>query len=775
MVRTASETTGRTQEAESQSNEDALHLECEFSRALLNWKAQPIQVALDYVNANGRRVVTRVTPDAFVKFNDGTVAFIEMAADEEASKESGEGNPRFMLDPESQRYTDVPLRCSCERLGIGVLLVTTRDVSATLVANLLFFGKGFRTQWKMTEGGRQFITHLQQVGVTRYRDAVHEAVAWKADDVIGCIVNGYVYVDLLIEELVPYGMGRIFASKELAEAAYSAPPEAPALSANEGGGEKFDLSGLTTASELEMYRRYSVIRTALWSPCVASSLSDTEREYLRLYHEAASDFGAGLLGLCPDFADRGFHGSHLHEGTEKLLAEHLEAKAEKRTSETPWTFGKLVLECEDAGVPSPSRVTYNKRWKKRKARPDAIVANEGSGAAYQQSPGVAFSAGTVSRIVSRAFGVGVFDHTPIPIRCLTSFTGVPLRGLSPTLSLLRDEATLENLASVLSFEKVSNRTVMSLLWDCYRRHGALPDRMKLDGESSHDAVTVEQALAAMTSDKVGRRYGKPRDGQVIEGGFSWLMRALFAHLGGNYVNFQDPTEWPDQWDPADLADRTIASLLMVIETFLYDYANTKLRRTTLAGQTSEEARRTSERIHGDRYFRVHPDLNQAKHILLPYCPTEQLVFERQTGFRCLGEPYVPIEAIDPAFYASKHSVKYDPFDVSYVLAKLGKSWTELKHRGYTRFSSLRGIELSAVTLELRSAHVIYAKDDKERAREHATVFQKISEISKDPLADFLKSLGSTPEAKPVEEKPSAWGCVDVNQIPASGSREVDRP
>ncbi|THD02131.1 hypothetical protein B1810_16820 [Panacagrimonas perspica] len=777
VVRTASEQTGRTQEAESDSNEGALHLECEFNRELLTWKAQPVRISVDYLNSEGRRIVTKVTPDAFVQFLDGSAAFIEMATDEEASDEATQGNPHFAPDGESGRYLDRPLLASCEPLGIGVLLATTRDVSAVLTSNLLFFGKGFRTRWKMADGARRFIIHVQRVGVTRYCDVVLQAENWTADDVIGCIVNEHVYVDLLTEQLQPYGVARIFASRDLWEAARAAPVEAPALTEDRTGKEQFDFSAMSKASELEMYRRYGLIREALADEKLASSLPDLERAYLRLYREAVSKYGAGLVGLCPDFGLRGFHGSHLPEKTEAILCEHIDARAENRPSKTPWTYGKFIAACEAENTMSPSHVTYGKRWNERKAQLDAIEKNEGSGAAYQKSPAVAFTIGTVSRIATRAFSIGIIDHTPIPIRCITSFTGVPLPGLSPILSLMRDEGTHETLASTVSFDKPSNRTIDSLFWDCYRRHGKLTDRMKMDGESSHDSVNTEQSLARMTSDKVARRYSNPRDGQVVEGSFSWLMRGLFVYLAGNYVKFQDPKEWPKGWDPANFADRTIASLLMVIEAFLYDFANTRIRRSALAGQTPAEARATSERIHGDRSFRLHPDLDQARYILLPYCPTNRLEFDRQTGFRCLGEPYVPLGAVDPAFYGAKHAVKYDPFDVSYVIARLGRSWTELKHRAHKRFSSLRGIELAAVSLELRAAHTMYAKSNKDRAREHALIFEKIAEISKDPLADFHTSLANCPTPGPSTPSPptplSSWSSFDVESIPASPARRVD--
>lgn len=761
-----------TQEAESLSNEYVLSVElAHANRRIPRFFFQPQRIHLDYVKADGVRVVTPVTPDCLVETMDGRLVLVEMASDEEVDAGVQAKNPRFAADDASGRVVDLPLTEACRHLGIAVVLLRSSDINHTLLENYLYLGKGFNTQWQPGESTQAFLTFMRNCLVADFAEVRSKPQGWTTDDVLGAIVHEMVYVDLRCQRLGHHSNARIYAAREHAEAAASAPESLPLLpgpAATATSSHPVDLSSLSDASIAEAWRRWSLIKPYITSGD-ARAAPQAIRQYLKAYQRAATELSAGFLGLVPDYARRGFRGSHLSSRVDELTDQHIERAAlDTNPSPDSGSYGALILACKNEGLTPPSRTTFHNRLRERRTRLDSQRAKFGSEGEYQATPAKALTLSAIARVPQRAWQMGLIDHTPLPIRILEPILGTPMPGVTPWLTYMRDAATDKALGMYISLSRPSYISVMAVLWDCIRRHGRLTEGVLLDGEKPHDSIFVEQLLADQRIDKICRRFLCPRDGSPIERDFKLLIHGLLAYLAGNYVLRPNPHDWPRQWDPAKVADQTIASLYNACTTFLFGYANQELPRKKLGGMTPDVAMEASLRIHGERAFRIHPDPQQARQIILPRHSRGMLQITRENGVRPFGEPYVPLFSIDPCFYDTKVPVRFDPYDITYVLAKIGKTWTELKHRHYLKFNDLKGDQLAAVSLEIREGAIRHERTRSDRIESHASVLDRIMQQPKDPFGDFAKTIAAEDEI-PTQSRKDPWARLMEEPIRPSQS------
>lgn len=760
-----------TQEGESLSNEYVLSIELAHDKRVKRFFFQPQRIQLDYINGNGRRVRTPVTPDCLVETIDGRLALVEMASSEEAARENQARNPRFSKGNADARIIDLPLTEACRQLGIAVLVLTTSDVNHVLFSNLLYLGKGFNTQWQPGEGTKAFVTFIRNCLVADFTDVRLNPQGWTTDDVLGAIVRGMVYVDLRCQRLGDFSNARIYAAREHAEAEALVPKSLPLLpppDASGSGEQAVDFAAVSEAAMGEAWRRFELIKPYVVG-CSEESPSHAIAGYIKAYERAAKELGAGVMGLIPDFSERGFRGPHLCDRVDKLTDEHVELSAlQTNVSPDVGKYGALVRACKAESLTPPSRTTFQNRLRVRRAELDSQRAQGGSEGAYQAQPAKSLRASAIARMPQRAWQLGLIDHTPLPIRIVDPITGKPLIGVTPWITYLRDGGTDKALGMYISLSRPSYISVMAVVWDCFRRWGRLPEALLMDGEKPHDSIFVEQLLATFRIDKICRRFLCPRDGSPVERDFKLIIHGMLAYLQGNYVLRPNPHDWPKQWDPAKEAEHTIASLYNACSSFLFGYCNQQLPRKTLGGMTPDAAMAASLRIHGERGFRVHPDPNQARHILLPRHSRSLLKVTRDAGVRPFGESYVPLERIDPRHYGTDVPVRFDPFDITYVLARLGKKWTELKHRHHLKFASLKGNDLAAVSVEIREAAARHERLRGERIESQASILDQIMKQPRNPLGDFVKTLDPENEPpNPIDH--NLWKQVAARSVKPAGS------
>lgn len=661
-------------------------------------------------------------------------------------------------------FIDVSAQEAFKPLGIAHLVVTERDVNPNLISNLLHIGKGFGRAWQPTEGTKKLVDHVNAIRVSSYEDLTRNPRGWSGDDVIGAIAHEMIYVDLKAVRLGGYAPVQVYPAACWA-ALDRAPTALPALPAP-GSDKQLDLSSYPDAAIKTAFERFSVISPAIEGKIARSALGRTQRRWLRSYRKAASERGAGFIALIPKYSERGNYNSRIDPSVKALLGEFVQraANPEVLSTDRP-TYGKFRSKCKELGlVHIPSGTAFYQAVRKEKAKPESIRARLGDKEAYQQEAAEPLSASALMAFPLRAFQLGTIDHTPVPVALKETYygTAIPDRAW---LSRLCDAGTTKTLAVHISTRRPSTETIFALLWDCLKRHGRVPEGLKLDGEKAHDSIRTDQLLAQLTIDKIGRRYMKPRDGNEIEGGFSIIMRGLYSHLKGNHVFRQDPKDWPTGWTPSDFAEHTLGSLWEATSLYFKNY-DALIRLPRLGGLTPDEAMAQSERLHGVRGFRIHTDLDVVRRVALPLASRGGLrKLERQTGVRIHGQSYLPSPAnpIDPIHYGHEHLVRYDPTDIRYVLVKIGERWTTLHHRHVEKFAGLSPDRLAGISVEIIEHYRRYEARAPERAEIQAKILEEIESLSADPLADFLKAQTlQQPPAEPPAE--GLWMTIQPGEI-----------
>jgi len=762
-VRLAMEKMGFVQEGESLGIEYPLLAEAAHDRRIAKVYAQPPALCLDYINAKGQRVLTKTHVDMFVLFTDGRAILVEGKLWEVAEAGRLEGNPRYSRAPASDRFVDIPVSEMAARLGLPHLVYTERDVNYTLFGNLLFLGRGYLHKWTRGPTTDQLLEHIRHIGVTTI-DALLNSAEWTSDDVYGCIAKDLLHVDLKSVCLGGLAQVNVYASKAVAMLLAVPPGTASALQVPAPVHQPAslpDLRGYSPKALAIAWYRFAVIKPVVVGLMRPGDLTPLARSWWRAFKRAAAEWGAGILGLIPNFHLRGHHGSRLCLTGEKLLRSAVERTADPNADAKDKGYGVYRKTCTN--VRPVSRKTFYARLAAEKLQLKTIAAERGERAAYQATPAMPLSIGAVSRTPRRAWQLGIMDHTPLPIRCVLTISGQRI-DISPYLTYMRDAATRRALGTYLAWHRPRKESVIATLWDCVKRNKRLPDSIMLDGERGHDSVAVEQLLARQQVDKICRRYLRPRDGSDIERAFSYLERALLMFVRGNYVANQNPKDWPGNWNPSDFAERTIGSLSMMICKFLFGHYNKCVRPKKLGGLTPDEADALSSRVHGERGFMVHPNLDQSRILLLPSVSRGGLrMLDRQHGLRLFGQDYLPPCPLDPSLYAKEYAVLSDPTDVRYVLVHIAGQWMEFPNRNREQYEGLDPEMLSGISVEIVQTSRWHERQAVERSEQHADALDKILSLPEDPLQALHDSINAA--AQPA--KPSAssnWSDIDDSDI-----------
>ncbi|MBY8965007.1 hypothetical protein KHP57_04755 [Algiphilus sp. NNCM1] len=750
-MRYSSEKRGEVVEAESVSLEYVLALECEHNSRVAQFSSQLPPIDLDYINAQNKRVVTSIRPDAFVELDDGRIAIVETKPEDKAHAEHIKGNPRFQPSSMKGCYIDSPANAATARHGLPFIVLTTDAVNHTLVSNLIFLGKGGHRASVASRTTEALVCHVQRIGVSTYEELA-KSEDWSADDLIHALNEGMVWVDIYRDRITGPAPTPVYRCKEFADLVRSGsaqieqrpkfPPPQEAI---------VELSRCSSAALKEAWTRLAAIREVLAGNQARSTLSRSEKNWHQRYLAAECDAQAGFLGLIPHYHARGHRGCKLAPKVEELLTLTVQEGACEQARYTG-RYGQLRATCRELGLAPPSKTTFHKRLRAARAELRAIHSARGKDAAYQAQPAEKLTTSTISRLAQRSWQSATLDHTPLPIRLVETLLGTPIAN-SPWLTYMRDDADGGIRGVYLSFQRPTTLTVQSTLWDCYRRYQRFPETLRLDGEKPHDSIAVEKLLAHERIDKLCRRYMSPRDGSGIERGFSLFQHALLAYLNGNYVLRQDPKSWERGWRPDQLADRTLGSLWLATEEFFFDYYNTSFASPKTSGLSPDGYQAASARAHGARAYRVSTDLDADRPHLLPLVSRGGMrKLDRQNGIRIHGQRYLPNKPISPEFYGHTYIVKFDPLDITYIYVSLGGKWTDFCHQYAHQFSGLSSARLAGYSREIVELAQRHEAASPERAEQLGALLERVAQIPHDPLAQWEESrIGRNSQKEEVME------------------------
>ncbi|WP_321931895.1 integrase catalytic domain-containing protein [Paraburkholderia guartelaensis] len=256
---------------------------------------------------------------------------------------------------------------------------------------------------------------------------------------------------------------------------------------------------------------------ALWQ-------SQAERGEL-LYNNA-------IFGLLPRWHLRGNRAAKYPESERLWDLVYLKHRLIKRQTLRA-THGMFTRLAERFHLPAFSERTAKARDKACDRRV-FVQLRDGSAACYaiaRHAP-----PGTINPLyqVTTPLILAHIDHTPLAIRIENSANRRRIKS-QVWLTVMIDAATGQKLAWTISFSAPSAAAVMTVLFECIRRHRCLPQFIVVDNAPEFDALIMHRILQKAESHLLWRPPYQPRYGAPVEAANNKITVQTLQMVGGNTV------------------------------------------------------------------------------------------------------------------------------------------------------------------------------------------------------------------------------------------------
>jgi len=398
----------------------------------------------------------------------------------------------------------------------------------------------------------------------------------------------------------------------------------------------------------------------------------TLREWKRKQAIAERELGNGVVGLISRVKDRGNRERKISDEVIQLIDtvidEHLVGESPKSISAC---YSILLALSDQMGIAGPSIKTFRAEINKKKTIGDRKQAVQGDKGAYQYSEFVHWRLDNAVPVHGqRAFDIAHVDHTQMDLQLVDSVFGKSMG--KPWLSIMLDAHTRMVLAFVITYERPSYRTCMMLMRDCIQRHRRVPDTIVTDKGSEFEGGFWEILLACLKVSKKTRPSAKGRYGSVIERFFGVANQQFFHQLKGNNLPLQKPRSTSPTHDPRKTAVWTLQEIAVSFEDYI-ENTYSRLEHSRL-GVSPREAFDHSLRVTGVRHMRMITESEELAILCLPDVRGGVRRIAHGRGIKIGANFYFNPMFREAALGNTKVPVKYDPFDLGYVYAKIGKEW-----------------------------------------------------------------------------------------------------
>jgi putative transposase len=444
-------------------------------------------------------------------------------------------------------------------------------------------------------------------------------------------------------------------------------------------------------------RRYAIINNETPRREVPESdrTIDRWREGFRV---AEARFNNGYVGLLRKFRNCGNRkprfSEKLLELMERVYQEQFltkKAKSAKRAHE------QLRLECERLGLPTPSRKTWLKFIRKH-PRHEAVLAREGKRVAYQieaDRPGHHRIDGPDA---AWPWKKAHLDHTKIDVVTLDRETGKKLE--RAWLSILWDEACSRILAIYLTYDDPSYRTCLGILRECVLRHGRLPESIVVDNGPDFRSVYFETVTALFRVSILRRPPGQPRYGAGCERTFGVLNQEFFHTLAGNTKISRNVRMVTKSVNPGNLAIWSLEELDEML--CIYAYEVYEHREVPSMNMSPAQAYAQGMAIVGERVNRMISHDRDFIILTLPSTRSGRAKVQIGTGIKVNRIWYWHDDMAQPAIEGTSPEVRYDPYDMGHVYARINNQWVECQSEYYYVFHGRSEREIKFGSQEIKA-------------------------------------------------------------------------
>ncbi|MHB1758147.1 MAG: DDE-type integrase/transposase/recombinase [Leptospirillum sp.] len=424
--------------------------------------------------------------------------------------------------------------------------------------------------------------------------------------------------------------------------------------------------------------------------------------------QARTEFGDGLQGLVPKESARGNHKAKLPEATLKLMSEIINSHYESPTQiSVKATYQRLVLKCEETGIPFPSYKTLHKAIRMR-PKEEQVRKRKGNRAAYsfEQTHWRIELATPIHG--SRPFEICHIDHTELDIELVASDN---MKSIGrPWLTLMIDAFSRRVVGFYLTFDEPSYRSCMIVLRDCVRRFKRLPQTLVLDNGKEFSSVSFEGLLANYEIEKKSRPPAKARFGGVCERFFGKTNTELLYNLAGNTQITKNVRQVTKSVNPKNLAIWTLPELHRVLEKYLFEiYPSLDHPALCDSPQAVFEKHLF---LGGEREHRLIPFSEEFRIRTMPTSPKGTGKVNANTGIQVQYIRYWHDSFRNPEVAGQSVPVRYDPEDASVIYAFVKGRWVQCLSDNYGAFKGKSRKEIFFASRELLGKNKTTAQNQK---------------------------------------------------------------
>ncbi|QXR35345.1 DDE-type integrase/transposase/recombinase [Alcaligenes aquatilis] len=405
---------------------------------------------------------------------------------------------------------------------------------------------------------------------------------------------------------------------------------------------------------------------------VNGNISDRTKRRFTARLTAAKEMGVNELhALVPRFSDRGNRQPRLTLKADELIDESIQKHfLNKSAPSIKHAYLQLQHACNEAGIRSPSYETLRKRVAEVN-RQHADLARHGKRMAYQRGDLVDVLYADTPVHGSRAFQYVHIDHTVLDMEVLSAETNKTLG--RPTLSLAIDAYTRRILGLYLSFDPPSTKSTMMLIRDMVQRYKRLPQFLVVDNGPDFRSDDFRLLCELMRINIRYRPAARARHGAVMERIFGALHSEYIHNLAGNTKLTKYVRLVTKSFLPANLAEWTLELIYHGICFWAFEYYDS-LDHTVL-GMSPREAYEKSIVATGVREHRIVPYGRDFQILTCPSVDRLLRTIDMQRGVKVNSNYwYWCQEMRSQTVHGMQVHVRYDPFDISTVFARINGKW-----------------------------------------------------------------------------------------------------
>tara|TARA_R110001592_G_scaffold258349_1_gene522161 strand:+ start:1089 stop:3560 length:2472 start_codon:yes stop_codon:yes gene_type:complete len=643
------------------------------------------------------------TPDVFSLTANGPL--MEELKFSDKLEKLHRAEPWKILKDEDGRYRNLAAEEYYEKLGIKYQIQTENDFDPIEIANFDMLQPYCSQPKSIDKKTLKLMKNIIRSNAHSYEGAsIKELLGHpdiSLDDIYQSISSGYFYSDLSFRTITEQDSFRLFASYKDVERFKNIRKDIQ----DELKDDVENSPGLTIllmASDqaLEKAKNRLALLQEFWltKKIPAGVASSTLYDYQNKYKAGERLYGSGYLGLIDLRCLSGQEGTSLLDGQIDIFIKCKEKYHDDKTKRPlKFTYTKYLEALEHEGYQSVSNKTFRKLLR--------IYETKGSLALREGKKNAHAEYGDKVRPRFSGLKKGLFpwhvchmDHTQMDLWVQGGyFTGIKVK---PWLTTVYDPNTANVGAWYISLDPPKALNSLMALRKFIFKYRHVMRYIVFDGGKDFSSTILERFLAFFNIGKIERRTGTPTDGAEEERLNLTINNEVLYNMRGNNQQLQQARQMDRKYDPRNDIVWTLQALEEAIEKYFTEYYPS-MRHDGIGCTPAQKLIDDMKKV-GSRTLIPIQNLDQVAHLTrVPVRSNKGRAKANRHGLRMQLVQYGK-DIMNQKRYRDKlYSCLWEPLDIRYGRAKVGKVWQKLESKWVAAFENLSPFEISCASREYR--------------------------------------------------------------------------